>query len=72
MDIKKILEKTSNFVIKRFIELLGLIISILSILLMISLFSYSPEDPNFIFPENSKIENILGFQGSFASDFFNL
>ncbi len=70
MDIKKILEKTSNFVIKRFIELLGLIISILSILLMISLFSYSPKDPNFIFPENSKIENILGFQGSFTSDLF--
>ena len=70
MDIKKILEKTSNFIIKRFIELLGLIISLLSILLIISLLSYTPEDPNFIFPENSIIKNKLGFQGSFISDIF--
>ncbi len=70
MEIKKILENTSNFLIKRFIELFGLFISILSILLFISLLSYSPEDPNFIFPDNTKINNILGFRGSFVSDFF--
>ena len=34
------------------------------------LLTYSPEDPNFIFPENTKIKNILGFQGSFVSDVF--
>ena len=34
------------------------------------LLTYSPEDPNFIFPENTKIENILGFHGSFVSDLF--
>ena len=28
------------------------------------------EDPNFIFPDNTKIKNILGFQGSFISDLF--
>ena len=32
--------------------------------------TYSPEDPNFIFPENTKIKNLLGFQGSFISDLF--
>ena len=36
----------------------------------ISLTTYSPEDPNFIFPENTKIKNLLGFQGSYISDLF--
>ena len=70
MEIKKILENTSNFLIKRFIEVLGLFISILSVLLLIALLSYSPEDPNFIFPDNTKIKNILGSRGSFVSDLF--
>ena len=70
MEIKKIFENISNFIITRFIELFGLLISILSIFLLISLLSYSPDDPNFIFPENTKIKNILGFRGSFVSDLF--
>ena len=70
MEIKKILENTSNFIIKRFIEVLGLFVSILSVLLLISLLSYNPEDPNFIFPDNTEIKNILGFRGSFISEFF--
>ena len=40
----------------------------LSILLLASLLSYSPEDPNFIFPENAEIKNLLGAKGSYASD----
>ena len=36
----------------------------------LALISYSPEDPNFIFPENTKIKNLLGFQGSYVSDIF--
>ena len=70
MEIKKILENTSNFLIKTFIEVLGLFISILSVLLLIALLSYSPEDPNFIFPDNTEIKNILGSRGSFVSDLF--
>jgi len=70
MEIIKILENTSNFLIKRFIEVFGLFISILSVLLLLSLLSYSPEDPNFIFPDNTEIKNILGFRGSFISDLF--
>jgi len=70
MEIKKILENTSNFLIKRFIEVLGLFISILSVLLLIALLSYAPEDPNFIFPDNTEIKNILGSRGSFVSDLF--
>ena len=49
-----------------------LLISISAILLFISLLSYSPEDPNFIFPENAEIKNTLGFRGSFISDLFFL
>ena len=70
MKIIKILENTSNFLIKRFIEVFGLFISILSVILLLSLLSYSPEDPNFIFPDNTEIKNILGFRGSFISDLF--
>ena len=70
MDIKKIINSTSIFVINRLIEISGIIILLISILLMISLTTYSPEDPNFIFPENTEIKNFLGFQGSFTADIF--
>ena len=70
MEIKKILKNILNFLIKRFIEVFGLFILILSTLLLIALLSYSPEDPNFIFPDNTKIENILGFRGSLVADLF--
>ena len=70
MEIKKIANNSLNFIIKRFIELFGLVVLLISILLLISLISYSPEDPNFIFPENKEIKNILGIQGSYIADFF--
>jgi S-DNA-T family DNA segregation ATPase FtsK/SpoIIIE len=37
-------------------------------MLLLALITYSPNDPNFIFPENTKIENLMGFHGSFVSD----
>ncbi len=70
MKIKNFVDKTSNFLIKRLSELVGIILLVSSILLLISLVSYSPEDPNFIFPENAKINNLLGAKGSYASDIF--
>ena len=70
MEIKKLANISLNFIIKRFIEIFGLGIFVISIFLLISLLSYSPEDPNFIFPENTEIQNILGFKGSFTSDLF--
>ncbi len=70
MDIKKIINSASIFVINRLIEISGIIILLISILLIISLTTYSPEDPNFIFPQNTEIKNLLGFQGSYLSDFF--
>ena len=68
MKIKNIVDKTSNFLFKRLSELMGLTMLGISILLVISLVSYSPEDPNFIFPENAEIKNLLGAKGSYISD----
>ncbi len=70
MEFKKLARKGINFIINRFIELLGALITLFSIVLLVSLLSYSPEDPNFIFPENQEIKNLLGFKGSFISDLF--
>ena len=70
MEIKKIAQNTINFGIHRVIEIIGITILITGILLLISLISFSPDDPNFIFPDNTKIKNILGFRGSFTADLF--
>ena len=70
MDIKKTANLFANFTIKRIAEIFGITIFGAGVLLLLALLTYSPEDPNFIFPENTKIKNILGFQGSFVSDVF--
>ena len=70
MNIKNIFEKSADFTIKRIIEIFGIILIILSIFLLLSFASYSPEDPNFIFNSEKEIENILGFRGSYTSDIF--
>ena len=70
MNIKILLDKTNNFILNRLTELVGILFLIISVLLFISLVTYSPEDPNFIYPNNSDIGNFLGFRGSFVSDIF--
>ena len=70
MEIKKLANNVLNFGINRIIEIIGIIIILFGILLFISLISFSPDDPNFIFPQNMEIKNFLGFQGSFIADFF--
>ena len=70
MDIKKLANTILFFTIKRLIEILGILISFIGIFLFISFITYSPDDPNFIFPENTKIKNLLGIQGSYISDLF--
>ncbi len=70
MDIKKTAYLFINFTIKRLTEIFALVVSGTGVLLLIALLSYSPEDPNFIFPDNTKINNIFGFQGSYISDIF--
>ena len=68
MKIKKTANLLINFAIKRLAEILGIIIFFGATMLLAALLTYSPEDPNFIFPENTEIKNLLGFQGSFISD----
>jgi len=70
MNIKKTANLLLNFAIKRLAETFGILIFLVGLILLISLFSYSPDDPNFIFPENTQIKNYLGFKGSFMSDLF--
>tara|TARA_B100001175_G_C19137370_1_gene461874 strand:- start:265 stop:573 length:309 start_codon:yes stop_codon:yes gene_type:complete len=70
MNIKKIVNITLLFIAKRLTEIFGFLVFSLGIILLISLISYSPEDPNFIFPENTEIKNLLGYRGSYISDIF--
>ena len=70
MDIKKIFNSAIYFTLRRIIELFSVVLAGLSLLLVISLVSYSPDDPNFIFPESQEIKNFLGFRGSFIADIF--
>ncbi len=70
MNIKKTADLLINFIIKRLTEILGIIVFSSGCLLFAALITYSPEDPNFIFPDNTEIKNILGFYGSFVSDLF--
>ena len=68
MNIKKIAGNTASFVIDRLFEIFGLLLILISIAMLISFLSYSPEDPNFIIKEPKEIENLLGFRGSYFSD----
>ena len=70
MEIKKLVNNALNFSINRFIEIFGIGIVIIASLLLISLISFSPNDPNFIFPAGTQINNLLGYRGSFSADFF--
>ena len=70
MEFKRIAKNSLDFIVNRLIELLGLCVAIVGLLLFISLLSYSPEDPNFIFTGEREIKNILGMKGSIVSDIF--
>ena len=68
MDIKNSIEKFKNFTLNRLIEIIGILILFFSVLIFLALFSYNPNDPNFIYPENQEISNILGIKGSVGAD----
>jgi S-DNA-T family DNA segregation ATPase FtsK/SpoIIIE len=70
MKLKKLANNAINFTINRVIEILGVSILIAGFLLLAALITYSPDDPNFVFPDNTQIKNILGFRGSFTADIF--
>ena len=70
MNIKKTSILLLDFTIKRLAEIFGAVISVTGIMLFVALATYTPDDPNFIFPDNNVIKNLLGFKGSFVSDLF--
>ena len=70
MNFKSLINKCLEFLVNRLVELSAIVLIFTSLLLFVSLLSYSPEDPNFIFPDNSEIKNLLGYRGSFIADFF--
>jgi S-DNA-T family DNA segregation ATPase FtsK/SpoIIIE len=70
MNIKKIANLLLNFALKRLAEIFGALIALAGLMLFLALITYSPNDPNFIFPDNTTIENLMGFKGSFMSDLF--
>jgi S-DNA-T family DNA segregation ATPase FtsK/SpoIIIE len=70
MNIKKTANLLLNFAFKRLAEIFGILVSLTGLMLFLALITYSPNDPNFIFPDNTKIENLMGFHGSFVSDLF--
>ena len=66
----QILTKINNFIKNRLIEFLGIILILISIIILVSIATYSPSDPNFIYEsENTEINNVMGFYGSVMSDF---
>ena len=70
MNIKKTANLLLNFATKRLAEIFGIIIFVAGVMLLMALITYYPEDPNFVFPDNTEIKNLLGFKGSFVSDLF--
>ena len=70
MKLKILANNVLNFGINRIIEIAGVAILIAGVFLIASLISFSPNDPNFIFPDSTEIQNIFGFYGSFTSDIF--
>ena len=69
MEIKNYLNKSIDFAIRRLFEVFGVLLVVLSLYTLISLVSYSPEDPNLIFEDISSVNNLMGKNGSIISDF---
>ena len=66
----QVLTKINRFTQNRFIELGGAILVLSGLFLFLSILSYSPADPNFIYEtDNNEIKNLGGFYGSIISDF---
>ena len=69
MSLKNILLNTTNIILNKIIQIFGIIVIVCGILFLLSLITYSPDDPNFIINNPGNIENLMGFNGSILSDF---
>ena len=56
MELKKLLINTTNFILNKIIQLSGFFIICFGFLFLLTLITYSPDDPNFIFSENKDIK----------------
>ena len=70
MELKITLSNILNFIVNKIIQIFGIVVVIFGITFFLSLISYSPNDPNFIFPSEREISNLIGIKGSILSDFF--
>ncbi len=68
MNINIYSNKIANFLALRLAELIGIFFIFTSIFFVLTLISYSPEDPNFIVSKKFEIKNLMGFRGSYTSD----
>ena len=59
MDIKKLGNSILIFTINRLIEIIGIFVCCIGILFFISLISYSPTDPNFIFQNDPTFNQVM-------------
>ncbi|OUX54608.1 MAG: DNA translocase FtsK [Pelagibacteraceae bacterium TMED287] len=65
-----ILNSVTNFIKKRTIEFTGLLLILLSVVLLVSFITYTPDDPSLIFNKsNDTVKNFFGIYGSNISDF---
>ena len=65
-----IYQNFTNFLKNRTIELLGLSLVFFAVLLSVSFFSYTPNDPTFLYgSETNNIKNLLGLYGGIVADF---
>ncbi|MDC0449297.1 DNA translocase FtsK 4TM domain-containing protein [Pelagibacteraceae bacterium] len=65
-----IYQNFTNFLKNRTIELIGLTLILFALLLSLSFFSYSPNDPTVVFGAEAKnISNLLGIYGGIVADF---
>ena len=66
----QLLTKINSLVKNKLIELSGILLILIGFFIFLSIASYSPSDPNFIYnPENIDIKNLGGFYGSVIADF---
>ena len=66
----QILARINSFLKNRLIEFSGILLVLFAIFLLLSISTYSPSDPNFIYtPEIKEIKNFGGFYGSVIADF---
>ncbi len=71
MNIKPLIQNISNFLFDRLVQLIGIVLTFLSIFILLALFTYSAEDPNFVFSNNNEINNIFGFLYNLVYYFWN-